>query len=187
EDLGNAIRKIRTDLGIPIKMEPMRMQRRAADASGDYWAVGTINYDAVDGKEAENGTLIYVKPGVYQDDLLPKDVFNYASSCSDFPHESTADQWFSESQFESYRMLGRHVVDHIAGSYDEKPLDPALTVSEFAARVMKRHKGAPRDEYRPVVMEQLRIRRQKGDLRDDPGSFGGDGGARGNVVRAKRP
>ena len=30
-----------------------------------------------------------------------------------FPHESTGDQWFSESQFESYRMLGLHTVERI--------------------------------------------------------------------------
>ena len=29
---------------------------------------------------------------------------------SDFPHESSVDQWFSESQFDSYRKLGIHSV-----------------------------------------------------------------------------
>ena len=28
-----------------------------------------------------------------------------------FPHESTAEQWFSESQMEAYRVLGSHIVD----------------------------------------------------------------------------
>jgi hypothetical protein len=49
--------------------------------------------------------------------MLPKDVFNYGLECREFPHESTADQWFSETQFESYRALGRHVVDEIKGKY----------------------------------------------------------------------
>jgi len=26
-----------------------------------------------------------------------------------FPHETTADQFFSEDQFEAYRRLGRHI------------------------------------------------------------------------------
>ena len=26
-----------------------------------------------------------------------------------FPHQSTADQWFDELQFESYRALGEHI------------------------------------------------------------------------------
>jgi hypothetical protein len=29
----------------------------------------------------------------------------------DFPHQSTADQWFSESQFESYRSLGFEIME----------------------------------------------------------------------------
>jgi hypothetical protein len=30
----------------------------------------------------------------------------YAGRHPDFPHETTADQWFDENQFESYRRLG---------------------------------------------------------------------------------
>jgi hypothetical protein len=33
-------------------------------------------------------------------------VLSYAMSHSTFPHETTANQFFTESQFESYRMLG---------------------------------------------------------------------------------
>ncbi len=35
---------------------------------------------------------------------------NYKKEHASFPHESTVDQWFSESQFESYRELGYHVM-----------------------------------------------------------------------------
>lgn len=58
-----------------------------------------------------NGTLIHVKPSVGGTE--PQDVTNYATSCRDFPHESTTDQWFSESQFESYRALGEHAMDSL--------------------------------------------------------------------------
>ena len=33
-----------------------------------------------------------------------------ALSISDFPHETTLDQWFGESQFESYRRLGEYLM-----------------------------------------------------------------------------
>jgi hypothetical protein len=36
-------------------------------------------------------------------------VMQYSLRIPLFPHESTADQWFGESQFESYRALGYHV------------------------------------------------------------------------------
>jgi hypothetical protein len=42
-------------------------------------------------------------------------VYSYARNHSQFPHESTADQWFSESQFESYRALGLHAVTQVSG------------------------------------------------------------------------
>jgi hypothetical protein len=39
-------------------------------------------------------------------------VEQYHAGHPDFPHESTADQFFSEDQFEGYRRLGHHVALH---------------------------------------------------------------------------
>ena len=36
----------------------------------------------------------------------PADVRAYAAEHDAFPNETTVNQWFSESQFESYRALG---------------------------------------------------------------------------------
>ena len=65
---------------------------------------------SADGSTADDydGVIVYIKPGLYGGE--PRDVFNYATANQAFPHESTADQFFSESQFESYRALGRHIV-----------------------------------------------------------------------------
>ena len=38
----------------------------------------------------------------------------------DFPHRTTANQWFTESQFESYRRLGEHVVQKLFENIDIK-------------------------------------------------------------------
>jgi hypothetical protein len=43
----------------------------------------------------------------------PADVLGYHMKVPLFPHESTADQWFDESQFESYRRLGQHVGEEV--------------------------------------------------------------------------
>jgi len=40
---------------------------------------------------------------------LPDDVWHYWKLNATFPHQSTADQWFDELQFESYRALGEHI------------------------------------------------------------------------------
>lgn len=114
EDLGNAIRRIRVDFGIPITFASVPIYSRAhpethkADAA--YCAVGRIGYSAVDGA-VEDGTLVYVKPAFYGAE--PPDVFNYAHTSPGFPHEPTADQFFTEAQFESYRRLGAHVVESV--------------------------------------------------------------------------
>src|SRR2546430_4531879 len=55
--------------------------------------------------------LIYLKPAFYGRESM--DVVNYAKTSPTFPHESTVDQFFNESQFESYRALGSHVIDEI--------------------------------------------------------------------------
>jgi hypothetical protein len=124
-DLANAIRKIRIDLGVPIEIRrTMRIVSRTA--AGDklaarYCALADVKYQAMDGAEAVNGTLLYVKPCFYGGE--PTDVFNYATAHPTFPHESTADQFFSESQFESYRMLGFYTMQRIwRGEWE--PVDP---------------------------------------------------------------
>jgi hypothetical protein len=38
---------------------------------------------------------------------------SYATANPKFPHETTADQWFTESQFESYRSLGLDIAKKI--------------------------------------------------------------------------
>ncbi len=114
DDLGNAVRKIRVDLGIPIRITRMGIIPPDEKTPGKYCAVGEIDYSFVDGKDAPTGKFLYVKPVVYQgDEELPRDVLNYDRQSADFPHESTGDQWFSESQFESYRRLGEFALDQI--------------------------------------------------------------------------
>ncbi len=134
EDLGNAIRKIRIDLGIPIAFDdridiyPKPAGKPEADAR--YCAVGTIRYSAVDGEGAQDGTLIYIKPAVYEGRDEPYDVYNYAKSSKDFPHESTADQWFSESQFESYRALGWATVRSLIGQGPHRRLQSLVELED---------------------------------------------------------
>jgi hypothetical protein len=134
EDFGNAIRKIRTDLGVPIDViETFDMEPRDKEGKfgkGRYAARAAIRYSAVDAT-GKDGTLIYVKAGIYDSAQLPRDVYNYSQESQDFPHESTGDQFFSESQFESYRTLGRHAVNEICANYT----DARLSIKDDARRV----------------------------------------------------
>ncbi len=59
--------------------------------------------------ELEIGHLLYIKSSFTgnEDETMQE----YRAKSPDFPHESTADQFFDEGQFESYRALGFHMAD----------------------------------------------------------------------------
>ena len=99
-DLGETARKIRIDLGVDITMSPPLPLNDGAVAC----ATGTIHYP----NGAAPGLLVYLRPVLVGN--LPIDVLNYSKTNAEFPNDTTADQWFSESQFESYRQLGRYLV-----------------------------------------------------------------------------
>jgi hypothetical protein len=110
-DLGNAIRKIRIDLGIDIEIETEMLELQGdSRMSRAHFALGLIRYDRVD-HGASAGLLLYLKPSLTGNE--PADVTQYASGHPEFPHEPTADQFFDESQFESYRALGFHIADKV--------------------------------------------------------------------------
>ena len=60
EDLGNAIRKIRIDLGIRIEFpHGLGIDAQRARGGNAHGAIGVIRYADIDG-EVENGTLVYL-------------------------------------------------------------------------------------------------------------------------------
>jgi len=101
--LGNAIRKCRTDLGAEISVSATRIRPLNGPLSPLHCVLGDITY-----ADGQKGTLLYLKASVTGDE--PADVLEYAARETAFPHHSTlTDQFFDESQFESYRKLGFHV------------------------------------------------------------------------------
>jgi hypothetical protein len=113
DDLGNAIRKIRIDFGIDITIDRMGIFPRSDQDPNNpkYCAVATIHYERID-PGAKPGKLLYIKPAFYGEHES-KDIYNYAQTNPTFPHQTTADQWFSESQFESYRQLGYWTLGYV--------------------------------------------------------------------------
>ena len=136
--LGGAIRKCRADFGVEIDIdtEPIR---QSAGVSKAHCVVGTILYPesetafsagptaglaAADGANSR-GWLLYLKTSLTGDE--PADVLEYRSQYPEFPHQSTGDQFFAESQFESYRRLGYHVCrSAFAGVTLQESVDGAI-------------------------------------------------------------
>ena len=141
EDLGNLVRKVRIDLGIRIEIAPdfLRLQK---DPRHCRWhcAVGKIRYDDVD-NEAMPGTLIYVKASLTGDE--PADVLHYAASHPTFPHETTANQFYTESQFESYRALGQHIAEAIFERSVADAREPRQPTAPGLVQGVVRVAGAP--------------------------------------------
>jgi hypothetical protein len=121
-DLEGAIRKVRVDFSAEIRFPGPLPTAGNAMSTGDYIARGTIRY--ADGTQGE---VVYIKPAVTGNEH--QDVRRYAAANARkgraFPHQPTSDQFFNESQFESYRMLGLHAVErHFTDKWDAWLLAP---------------------------------------------------------------
>ncbi len=108
EDLGNASRKAFIDMGVSIRFDRLDVTaRQVPPANGVYCGIGRIDYPGSD----IPGWLLYLKPNYFGTESAG--VRSYANIHNTFPHESTGDQWFSESQLEAYRALGAQIVELI--------------------------------------------------------------------------
>jgi hypothetical protein len=129
EDLGNAVRKVRIDFGVDIVFDPpvaIGSRHKPVDPYCDY-ACGTICYPE---SNATPGYLVYLKPSYPP--YAAMDVRAYGNNHDTFPHESTTDQFFTESQFESYRQLGEIETGRLG--------DVATTIPDFFAAVREQIK-----------------------------------------------
>jgi len=103
--LGNVIRLCETDFGAKIELDVGSIRKMTdLEQSRAHCAVGKIIYS-----NGTEGYLIYLKASITGDESA--EIEQYRSSHPAFPHQSTADQFFSEDQFESYRRLGYHITD----------------------------------------------------------------------------
>jgi hypothetical protein len=126
-DIENMVRKVRIDFGADIDFytadEAARLFTLAGpdmavlspEAMGDSCSsrgvlLARIRYrERPDPKRPGHsmrpeGTLMVIKPNLHN--ALNVDVLAYAERNPTFPHESTADQFFDEAQWESYHRLG---------------------------------------------------------------------------------
>jgi hypothetical protein len=123
EGLGTLMRKARTDFGVNIEIDVSALCAAGDRRARGHVAVGRIRYGNVDrhpgatyddadpkyGYKLDEGLLVYIKPTLTGDE--PTDLENYAADNPAFPHDTTLNQFFKESQFESYRALGYHCAD----------------------------------------------------------------------------
>ena len=118
-DLGNAIRRCRIDFNAEIDLDITPFLKAKDDQfAKQHYVVGNIVYSEKHVKrlgwknttpENRTGIIVYIKSSLLNNEkALRTDVRQYGIENSEFPQQSTIDQWFDEAQFESYRQLGRH-------------------------------------------------------------------------------
>ena len=103
EAISYIMRLARIDFGIEIKIDLSDIKPDPVTGySRNHCAVGRIEYP-----EGDFGYLLYFKASLTGDE--PEHLNEYKVKHPHYPHQTTADQWFDEQQFEAYRELGYHV------------------------------------------------------------------------------
>jgi predicted acylesterase/phospholipase RssA len=130
-DLGNAIRKCRSDFGVEIELDTTALKpdkkTRFAETHG---VLGTIRYPkGPKGEPAFLGHILYIKTTMTKG--VPRDVLAYRDMNGAFPDDPTANQWFDESQFESYRSLGFHSFKSLAAMDGEESKSYPMTIPQL--------------------------------------------------------
>jgi len=122
-DVGELVRRSRLDFGADIEfldaaqladvldprvmpyfgtlaeLRPQPVGVARADKRNPHAALAYVTYD-----DRTRGLLILIKPTLAGAE--PHDVLDYRAANDNFPQQSTADQFFDEAQWESYRKLG---------------------------------------------------------------------------------
>ena len=96
----------RIDLGIEIDINLDPIRKNAEGLSTAHSSLGVIRY-----ADGETGYLLYIKSSLTGDEY--EYIRKYQSENTDFPHESTAGQFFTEERFEAYRSLGFQIGDEV--------------------------------------------------------------------------
>lgn len=117
DSFNNAVRMANIEENIQIEIDLREIvppgDEKERSLSRKSVAEGRIRYPRKGEQNPEfEGKLIYIKSSLSEPDdkqKLPVHVLNYKTSNAAFPHQSTADQFFDDAQFEAYRALGEYL------------------------------------------------------------------------------
>jgi hypothetical protein len=105
-DLANVMERARLDFGIQVRFRAELRPEGISPKVESVRAGGPAKRLAFSERPFAVATIV-IKPCLLQD--LPMDILSYAMSSPQFPHTSTANQFFDESKFDAYRQLGYYL------------------------------------------------------------------------------
>jgi hypothetical protein len=97
------------DISIEIDLDDLRLRNDGLSRS--HFQMCRIHYPKTISQPSGIGYLIYVKLSLTGNE--GEFIRRYRTDEPAFPHHSTANQFFTEAQFEAYRSLGEHVGDKL--------------------------------------------------------------------------
>jgi hypothetical protein len=153
-----ALRHAYIDMNIDVDIDlTMIRPDPTTGLSRTHCAVGRIKYPPSPPGEPAAPTrawLIYVKSSLSGDE--PEPLKNYKTAHGEFPHETTADQFFTDAQFESYRALGDHLAEHVFGQvFDRRMVFSDAWLTDLCARHSSVRAGG--DAARQRANERLAV------------------------------
>ncbi|MDO1722006.1 hypothetical protein Q2317_25775, partial [Escherichia coli] len=99
------------DLSVSIEINLDDLRLRQDGLSRTHFQMCRIKYPKMGNQPEGTGYLIYVKLSLTGNE--GEFIKRYRQDEPEFPHHSTANQFFTEAQFEAYRSLGEHVGDKL--------------------------------------------------------------------------
>jgi hypothetical protein len=138
--LGTLIRMCEVDFGASIAIDVGAIRPDPQSTwSNRRHAIGRIDY----GEGTPEGILIYLKASMTgkEDSAIQQ----YKATHATFPHESTADQFYGEDQFESYRHLGQEVVGEVFAAVGSRPDGDGFVTAANELLIKSWTAGAPKD------------------------------------------
>lgn len=109
--LMNALRYARVDMGITIEIDLAPIEPDGKGWTREHFAAGYIHYPQTDTESKAEGILLVLKSSVTLTD--EEAIRKFRKTSGQFPHEPTADQFFSEEQFEAYLVMGRAMTQRL--------------------------------------------------------------------------
>jgi hypothetical protein len=135
KELGDALALARSELEVEIDIDPSPLVAKGDNELAEHDCVaGTITYPG-----NIKGTLVYARTVMTA--AVPFDVRAYHEGDKTFPHDSTANQLYTDQKFEAYRALGVVAGEHaiaemeqaLAAETEPEPVPADATVTMFDA------------------------------------------------------
>ena len=156
----NTIRRCRIDFRAEISLDITPLKKLKENRAKQHYVEGTVVYSKehvkklgwsgdIEPEDARKGKIIFIKPSLLSDNKADEtaDVRQYAIQNDDFPQQTTANQWFAEAQFESYRQLGytcgyAALKELIGADHKKGKIDPEKKISlQDIKRIFKDSSG----------------------------------------------